>query len=138
MSYQQMIFINLVVNDLSVTKKFFTDLGFRLNEQFSDEETASVVISDTIITMLHTRERFAQYTPAGKTPADASATTEVLLTLSARSREEADMLADRALASGGSPAREAEDHGFMYGRSFTDPDGHVWEVVWMDPTQIQE
>ncbi|WP_431037147.1 VOC family protein [Streptomyces sp. P6-2-1] len=137
MSYQQMFFVNLVVDDLAVSKKFFTDLGFRLNEQFSDDRTASVVISDAIVAMLHTRDRFAQFTPAGKKPADAKETTEVLLTLSARSREEADMLADRALASGGSPAREAEDHGFMYGRSFTDPDGHVWEVVWMDPAQVQ-
>ncbi|EDY44303.1 VOC family protein [Streptomyces sp. SPB074] len=138
MTYQQMIFVNLVVNDLDRAKKFFTDLGFRLNEQFTDEQTASVVISDTIVTMLHTRERFAQFTPEGKSPADAGATTEVLLALSARSREEVDMLADRALASGGSPAREAEDHGFMYGRSFADPDGHVWEVVWMDPAQVQD
>ncbi|MFE9252297.1 VOC family protein [Streptomyces sp. NPDC007088] len=137
MTYQQMIFVNLPVNDLSVSRRFFTELGYSINEQFSDEHTASVVISDTIVVMLLEKKRFLDFTPSGKEVVDASKSNEVLVALSAESREKVDGLADRALASGAAPAREPEDHGFMYGRSFQDPDGHVWEVVWMDPAAVK-
>ncbi|MEU2544478.1 VOC family protein [Streptomyces roseolus] len=133
----QMIFVNLPVKDLDVSKAFYEKLGYSINPQFSDETAACVVISDTIFVMLLTEEKFAGFTAPGKAIADASATTQVLLTLNAESREKADELADRALEVGGSPAKEAMDMGFMYGRSFADPDGHHWEVFWMEPAAAQ-
>ena len=131
------IFVNLPVSDLAAAKAFYGGLGFGFNEQFSDERTASVVISDSIVVMLLTRDRFADFVPGADRIGDPSRSTTVLNALSADSREEADDLLARALASGGKPWMPAQDHGFMYGVSFTDPDGHVWEVVWMDPTAVQ-
>lgn len=133
--YQQMIFVNLPVKDLAVSKKFFTELGYALNPQFSDENTACVVISDTIIAMLLTEERFADF--AVKPVADSGKSTEVLVCLSAESRAKVDELVDAALAAGGSKAKDPQDYGSMYGRSFLDPDGHHWEVMWMDPAVIE-
>ncbi|MFJ6459812.1 VOC family protein [Streptomyces sp. NPDC091387] len=130
----QMIFVNLPVKDLETTKGFFGKLGFSFNPQFSDENTACLVISDTIFAMLMAEPRFKDFTK--KEIADASKTTEVLLALSAESREKVDELADAALAAGGSPANEPQDLGFMYGRSFQDPDHHIWEVIWMDPAAV--
>jgi predicted lactoylglutathione lyase len=130
-----MIFVNLPVNDLDASKKFFTELGYSINPQFSDENAASVVISDTIVAMLLTKPFYATFTK--KEIADATKTSEVLVALSAESREKVDELVEKALAAGGSPAGETQDHGFMYGRSFDDPDGHTWEVVWMDPAAVE-
>ncbi|MFH9295845.1 VOC family protein [Streptomyces sp. NPDC017520] len=127
----QMIFVNLPVKDLETTKGFFEKLGYGFNPAFSDDRTACLVISDTIFAMLMTEPRFKDFTK--KDVADASKTTEVILALSCDSREEVDRLADAALAAGGSPAGETQDLGFMYGRSFQDPDHHIWEVIWMDP-----
>ncbi|MGS2588860.1 VOC family protein [Streptomyces hebeiensis] len=129
------IFVNLPVKDLEVSKNFFTKIGYSINPQFSDEHAASVVISDTIYVMLLTEPRFKDFTK--KDIADASLTTEAILCLSAESREKVDELADAALASGGSAAGDPQDHGFMYGRSFQDPDHHLWEVVWMDPAAVE-
>ncbi|MCX4726720.1 VOC family protein [Streptomyces sp. NPDC090052] len=131
----QMIFVNLPVKDLEVSKAFFTALGYTINPQFTDENAACVVISDTIYTMLITEPFFKQFTK--KEIADATRTTEVLVCLSAESREDVDRLVDTALASGGSPANEPQEQGPMYGRSFQDPDGHIWEVMWMDPAAVQ-
>jgi len=133
--YQQMIFVNLPVADVDASKKFFTELGYSINPQFSDETTASVVISDTIVAMLLSKEKYAQFTK--KEIADATRTSEVLIALSAESRETVDELVDKALAAGGTTAGETQDMGFMYGRSFDDLDGHTWEVVWMDPAAIE-
>ncbi|MDT0396043.1 MULTISPECIES: VOC family protein [Streptomyces] len=133
--YQQMIFVNLAVDDLEASKRFFTELGYSINAQFSDETAASVVISDTIFAMLLTRPKYAEFTK--KELVDATRSSEVLLALSAESREKVDELVDRALAAGGSIAGEPQDHGFMYGRSFDDLDGHTWEVVWMDPAAVE-
>ncbi|MEV6946822.1 VOC family protein [Streptomyces sp. NPDC051172] len=133
--YQQMIFVNLPVNDLDASKKFFTELGYTINPQFSDEKAASVVISDTIVAMLLTKPFYATFTK--KEIADATQTSEVLVALSAESREKVDELVDKALASGATPSGETQDHGFMYGRAFDDLDGHTWEVVWMDPAAVQ-
>jgi predicted lactoylglutathione lyase len=135
MTYQQMIFVNLPVNDLEASKKFFTELGYSINPQFSNEDAASVVISDTIMAMLLTKPFYSTFTK--KEIADATKTSEVLVALSAESRAKVDELVDKALAAGGSPAGETQDHGFMYGRSFDDPDGHTWEVVWMDPAAVE-
>ncbi|AKJ10483.1 glyoxalase [Streptomyces incarnatus] len=133
--YQQMIFVNLPVNDLDASKKFFTELGYTINPQFSDEKAASVVISDTIVAMLLTKPFYATFTK--KEIADATKTSEVLVALSAESREKVDELVDKALSSGATPSGETQDHGFMYGRAFDDLDGHTWEVIWMDPATVQ-
>ena len=133
----RMIFVNLPVADLDRAKAFYGGLGFSFNEQFSDEKTASVVISDAIVVMLLTRERFADFVNGAGTVGDPAQATTQLAALSANSREEADELLSRALAHGGKPWQPAQDHGFMYGTSFTDPDGHVGEAVWMDPATVQ-
>ncbi|MGW9026682.1 VOC family protein [Streptomyces sp. NPDC055722] len=133
--YQQMIFVNLPVADVDASKKFFTELGYTINPQFTTDDCACVVISDTIIAMLLGRQRYADFTE--KEIADATKTSEVLLCLSAESREKVDELVDRALTAGGTGSREAIDHGYMYGRAFDDPDGHTWEVMWMDPAAVQ-
>ncbi|GHA02874.1 VOC family protein [Streptomyces echinoruber] len=133
--YQQMIFVNLPVNDLEAAKKFFTDLGYSLDPRFSDENAASVVISDTIYVMLLTKPFYATFTK--KEIADATTTSEVLLCLSAESREKVDELVEKAVAAGGTASDQVQDQGFMYGRAFDDLDGHTWEVVWMDPAAMQ-
>ncbi|MFG3345260.1 VOC family protein [Streptomyces sp. NPDC048018] len=133
----QMIFVNLPVTDLDASKAFYEQLGYSINPQFTDETAACVVISDTIYAMLLTEEKFTSFLAPGKGISDATKSTEVLVTLSAESREKVDELADRALAAGGSPAKEPMDMGFMYGRSFADPDGHHWEVFWMDMAAAQ-
>ncbi|MFE1228302.1 VOC family protein [Streptomyces sp. NPDC058745] len=133
----QMIFVNLPVKDLEASKSFWTELGYSFNPQFSDDTTACLVISDTIFAMLLTEPRFKEFTAPGKEIADATKSSEVLIALSAESREKVDALADGALAAGGSPAKDPIDYGTMYGRSFSDVDGHHWEVVWMDPAVVQ-
>ncbi|MCK8435974.1 glyoxalase [Streptomyces sp. D2-8] len=133
--YQQMIFVNLCTGDLGASKKFFTELGFTINEQFSDDTTASVVISETIVVMVHTKDKYSQFTK--KEIADSTTTSEVLVALSAESREKVDELVEKAVAAGGSVSGETQDHGFMYGRAFDDVDGHTFEVVWMDPAAVE-
>jgi uncharacterized protein len=133
--YQQMIFVNLPVNDLDAAKKFFTELGYSINPQFSDENAASVVISDTIVAMLLTKPFYASFTK--KEIADATTTSEMLLCLSAESREKVDELVEKAVAAGGTASEKVQEMDFMYGRAFDDLDGHTWEVVWMDPAAVQ-
>jgi predicted lactoylglutathione lyase len=125
-----MLFVNLAVDDLARSRTFFESLGYSINEGFSDENAVSVVISDTIVAMLLTREFFAEFT--SKPIIDATTSTEVQLALSAESKEEVDAIHAKALAAGATPAGE-QDHGFMYSKSFDDPDGHHWDFVWMDP-----
>lgn len=125
------VFINLPVKDLNRSIDFFTKLGYTFNPQFTDENATCMIISDTIYAMLITHKRFKDFTK--KEIADATKTTEVLICLSADSKEKVHELADKALAAGGKEANEPQDHGFMINRSFQDPDGHIWEVVWMDP-----
>ncbi|MDT0568309.1 VOC family protein [Streptomyces sp. DSM 3412] len=133
--YQQMIFVNLPVNDLDASKKFFTELGYALNPQFSDENAASVVISDTIVAMLLTKPFYATFTK--KEISDATKTSEVMLCLSAESRAKVDELVEKAAAAGGTVSEKVQEMDFMYGRAFDDLDGHTWEVVWMDPSAIE-
>jgi predicted lactoylglutathione lyase len=125
------IFVNLPVKDLERSKSFFEALGYTFNPKFTDETAACMVIADDIYAMLLTEPKFKQFTP--KAIADASKSTEVLVALSMESRERVDALLGTALNAGGTEARAAEDHGFMYGRAFNDPDGHIWEIFWMDP-----
>ncbi|SIS22388.1 VOC family protein [Williamsia sterculiae] len=131
----RMLFVNLPVADITATREFFTTLGFAINDTFSDENTASVVISDQAIVMMLQTERFRSFVAEGDI-VDTTVAREALFALSADTRDGVDDLVDAALAAGASPWGEPQDLGFMYGRSFRDLDGHAWEVVWMDPAQI--
>jgi predicted lactoylglutathione lyase len=132
-----MIFVNLPVKDLQRSMQFFSQLGYTFNKQFTNEKAASMVISDTIYAMLVTEPFFQTFIP-GKEISDATKAKEVLVCLSADSREAVDSLLSKALAAGGNEFRQPDDHGFMYGRSFEDLDGHVWEVMWMDPAAVAQ
>lgn len=124
------IFVNLPVKDLAISRNFYTSLGFEINEQFSDPSGSCVVISDTIFVMLLTYEKFKQFT--AKTIADATKSVQVLNALSMANRHQVDEMAVAALTNGGTEARPAEDLGFMYTRAINDPDGHIWEIFYMD------
>ena len=126
----KMIFVNLPVADLASARAFYEAIGATNNPQFTDETAACMVFSDTIHVMLLTHDKFAQFTP--KRVADAHQTSEVLIAISADSRDAVDEIADAAIAAGGREPRERQDYGFMYSRSFEDPDGHIWEPMWMD------
>jgi len=135
MSVPTMIFVNLPVNNLDRSKEFFTKLGFTINQQFTDENASCIVISDAIFLMLLVKPFFGTFT--NKEIADAAATTEAIIALSADSRAEVDALVDNAIAAGAGPSKEPMDQGYMYSRSFADPDGHLFEVMWMDPSAVQ-
>ena len=126
----KLIFLNLPVADLPRSKAFYEAIGATANPTFTDDTAACMVFSDVIHVMLLTHDKFAQFTP--KRIADAKETSEVLICISADSREAVDEITDKALAAGGREPREKQDHGFMYGRSFEDLDGHIWEPMWMD------
>jgi uncharacterized protein len=132
----RMIFVNLPVRDLKQTVGFWTGLGFTFNPQFTDENATCMVISDHACVMLLTDEFFSTFTT--RQVADATEHTEAILALSAESREEVDRLVDTAVTTGGSAANATQDEGYMYGRSFHDPDGHLWEVLYMDPAALEE
>jgi predicted lactoylglutathione lyase len=133
-SMNRMIFVNLPVKDLAASVAFYTGLGFTVNEQFSDDQATSIVISDTIVVMLLVEKRFRDFINGDI--ANAQESSEVLLCLSAEGPQEVDDLVSRALASGGKPWKERMQEGPMYGHSFADPDGHVWEVLHMDMSQL--
>jgi predicted lactoylglutathione lyase len=124
------LYVNLAVDDLDRSVAFFTALGFSFDPRFTDETATSMIVGEDAFVMLLTKAKFAEF--AKKPIVDAAAQTEVLLAVSAGSREGVDELAEAALASGGAEANDPLDYGLMYSRSFQDPDGHVWEVVWMD------
>lgn len=124
------IFVNLPVKDLEKSKAFFTSLGYSFNPQFTNDQGACMVISDTIYAMLLVEPFFQTFTK--KPVADARKGTEVLVCLSCESREEVDTLVAKAIAAGGSAPNPKQDHGFMYGHGFEDLDGHLWELMYMD------
>ncbi|NHC46004.1 VOC family protein [Motilibacter aurantiacus] len=128
-----MIFINLPVADVRASDAFWQALGYGRNEQFCDDQATNVVLDDNITLMLLQQARFSDFLPAGTPVAGPHAGTRALYALSADSREAVDTLVDKALAAGGSDWMPAQDHGFTYGRSFRDLDGHVFEVMWMNP-----
>lgn len=132
----RMIFVNLPVADLDRSVGFWTELGFAFNPQFSDDKAACMVVSDLACVMLLTEKYFSTFTP--KDVADATALTETINAFSAESREEVDRLTELALANGGTETRAPQEDDFMYGRSFADPDGHVWELIYMDPAALEE
>ena len=126
----KLIFVNLPVADLPAAQAFYEAIGATNNPQFTDETAACMVFSDVIHVMLLTHDKFRQFTP--KRVADARETSEVLIAISADSREAVDDITEKALEAGGREPREKQDFGFMYSRSFEDLDGHIWEPMWMD------
>lgn len=130
------IFVNLPIENLDKSVEFFTKLGFEFNPQFTDEKATCMILSDEAFVMLLTNDFFRTFTK--KAVLDTATHVETLLALSAGSRAEVDELVDKALAAGGQPAGEPQDHGFMYTRSFQDLDGHTWEIAWMDESTIQQ
>lgn len=127
----KLVFINLPVKDLPRSRTFFESMGYHFNPQFSNEQGACLVISDTIHAMLLTEPFFQTFIK--KPISDAKKSTEVLICLSCESKAEVDQLVARAVAAGGTTPNPVQDHGFMYSHGFEDLDGHVWELVYMDP-----
>jgi predicted lactoylglutathione lyase len=132
----RMIFVNLPVSNLTKARAFLEALGAVNDPRFTDETAAAMSFSDTIHVMILTHEKLSQFTP--RPIADAKAGSEVLIALSADSRESVDSTVERAVTAGGTadPAPK-QDYGVMYGRSVADPDGHIWEIMWMDPAAAE-
>jgi uncharacterized protein len=130
------IFVNLPVKDLDHSKAFFSKLGYSFNAQFTDENAACMVVSESIYVMLLTREFFQTFTP--KEICDATKSTEVLVCLSSENRAEVDEMVGKAVAAGGTTYKEPQDHGFMYQHGFQDLDGHIWEIVFMEPSAVNQ
>ncbi|VEG53329.1 lactoylglutathione lyase [Mycolicibacterium aurum] len=124
------IFVNLPVADVERSRKFFADLGYTFNEDFSSDSAATVVLGEHLFAMLIQRDSFDALHPIAT--ADAFAVKECVVCLTVDSRAEVDALVDRALTAGGTVG-DTEDHDFMYGRSYNDPDGHSWQIFWMAP-----
>ena len=125
-----MIFVNLPVADIERSRKFFADLGYTFNEKFSGGSALTLMLGEKQFAMLLQRDSFDSLHQVET--ADASKVKECVVCLSADSRDEVDALVDRAIAAGGTVG-DTEDHGFMYGRSYNDPDGHSWQIFWMEP-----
>ncbi|MGV9480850.1 VOC family protein [Gordonia aichiensis] len=133
------MFISLPVDDVGRSRRFFESIGFRTDEWFSDAGTVCLPINSGTMVVLLAAGRFAGYSATGcgrGRPAPRS--REVVLAFSASSRGQVDDMADAALANGGTTLRAPDDRGFAYNRSFCDPDGHAWEIVWMNPGAIPE
>ena len=128
----RMIFVNIPVTDLTRSITFYEAVGFQSDDRFCDDDAQMMVLSDTISVMLLTHARFNSFTP--KTIADTRTTAQALFCVSADSRAAVTAMVDQAVAAGGTPdpTPEQDMDGFMFGRSFEDPDGHIWEVMWMD------
>ena len=123
------IFVNLPIADMAKSRAFFSALGYAFDPNFSNDQGAALVLGENLYAMLLVRDFFKTFT--ARPIADAKLSTSVLVCLSCDSREEVDALVRKAVAAGGSAPRAAQDHGFMYGHGFEDPDGHVWELVHM-------
>ena len=132
----QSLFVNLPINDLPLTVKFFTELGFTFNPKFSNEQATCMIVNEHIQVMLLTKPFFAGFT--NKPVADATQTTQVLLSMSVKSREAVDALMSKALAAGGKEENPAKDYGFMYQRGFFDLDGNGWEVFYMNEAELPQ
>jgi len=132
----RMLFVNMPVADVERSKAFFAELGFSYNPMFTDETAACMLVGEQAFVMLLSREKFAEFS---RLPiADPTTHTLALYCFSVSSRDEVDRVSAAALAAGGTEADDAEDHGFMYSRSFFDLDGHGWQVMWMDPAAAEQ
>ena len=125
------IFMNLPVKDLDRSVQFFTALGFKFNPDYTDENATCMVINDDAYVMLLVEKFFQTFT--SKEIVDATSATEAIMAFSVDSRDAVDQMVSKALDAGGTESQPVQDYGFMYSHSFRDPDGHLWEVMWMDP-----
>jgi predicted lactoylglutathione lyase len=132
----RLLFLNLPVADLPASRAFFDALGFSFDERFCDDQAACMVVSDQAYVMLLARDRFADFVT--KPVADAHESTALTVAICAESREAVDAFAEDALTAGAAPAKDPQEYGFMYQRSFHDLDGHLWEVMWMDPVAAEK
>jgi len=130
------IFVNLPVEDLNKTIEFFTKLGFGFNSQFTDENATCMIVGEDIFVMLLVEKFFKTFTK--KEICDTTKNTEVIVALSAESREKVDQMINKAMEAGGRESREPQDHGWMYGRSFEDINGHLWEIIYMDESAVKK
>lgn len=130
------IFVNLPVKNLDQAIEFFTQLGYEFNAQFTDETATCMIVSDYIFVMLLTEAKFKTFTP--KAICDANKSTEVLICLSCESRADVDDMVRMAVAAGGTTYNEPQDHGFMYAHGFQDLEGHIWELIYMEPGAINQ
>ena len=130
------IFVNLPVKDLNRSIEFFTKLGYSFNKQFTDENATSMIISEDIYIMLLVEKFFKSFITTEI--ADSTKTTEVLICLSAESREAVDDLITKAVDAGGKTFRKPQDHGWMYANAYQDLDGHIWEITWMDMNAVPQ
>ncbi|NOT22839.1 MAG: glyoxalase [Nitrospiraceae bacterium] len=130
------IFVNLPVKDLDKSMAFFKAIGFSFNQQFTDKTAACMIMSDDIYAMLLTHNKVKEFT--NKPIADAHKTVELLTALAVENKAKVNELADKAIKAGGKEVNAPKDYGFMFLRSFEDPDGHIWEIFWMDQTQVQK
>ena len=130
------IFVNLPIKDLNKSVAFFTKVGFSFNPQFTDENATCMIIGEDIFIMLLVEKFFKSFTK--KDICDTSKNTEAIVALSVESREKVDQMMEKAIEAGGSEPREKQDHDWMYGRSFEDPDGHLWEVFFMEESAIKK
>ncbi len=130
------IFVNMAVRDLQKSIAFFEKLGYTFNPQFTDETATCMIISDTIYAMLLTEPKFKSFTP--KAICDTTKSQETFICLSVESKEAVDNMIKKAVTAGGKTWKEPDDHGFMYGHEFEDLDGHVWEIMWMNPDFLQK
>ena len=134
---ERMIFVNLPVADLHKSRAFVEALGAVNEPKFTDDTAACMKLSESIFVMLLTHDKFRQFTP--RRIADAKAASQVLLCLSADSRESVDSSVERGVTAGGkADPSPKQDYGVMYGRSIADPDGHIWEIMWMDPAAAEQ
>jgi predicted lactoylglutathione lyase len=136
MTRSRKLFVNLAVRDLKRSVDFFTRLGFTFDPRFTDESATCMIVSDEAFVMLLVEERFKDFTK--KRVCDTATHTEGLFCVSTGSRAEVDEMVKTAIEAGGSHAQDPIDHGFMYGWSFYDPDGHHWEVMYMDPKALEQ
>ena len=127
------IYINFPVSDLAKSTAFYEALGFKKDTEFSDEKASAMIYDDHLWVMLLSEDFFRTFLPQRKVISDSRTTTEVLNALSLDSREAVDTFYEKAIIAWASKTVDAYDYGFMYGRDFEDPDGHIWEAFWMDP-----
>jgi predicted lactoylglutathione lyase len=130
------MFVNLPVKDLKRSIEFFRKLGFTFNPQFTDETATCMIVGADIFVILLTEDKFKTFTP--KAICDATKSTEVLVCLSSESRENVNDMVRKAVAAGGTTYNEPQDHSFMYGHGFQDLDGHIWELIYMEPSAIHQ
>ena len=128
-------FVNLPAKDLNKTIEFFTKLGFKFNPQFTDENATCMIVGEDIFVMLLVEKFFKTFTK--KEICDSSKNTEVIVALSVEGREKVDQMINKAIEAGGREYREPQDHGWMYGRSFEDINGHIWEIIYMDESALK-